>query len=108
MRSLQPITEDEMIAVFLKGEITSERFGQEIRTLLYNDGKDFSIVEIPNINNVAHNVYRRQLLGKFRGYGQNCNLFENFPEQVSWYRVELDREEVAKIRYIDSGYFFTK
>ena len=105
MRLLRPTSEDEMIAVFLKSEIASQRFGQKLIALLERDGKDCSIVEAPDIHNIAENAYRRQLLGDFRGYGQNRNLFENFPEQVSWYRITLDREEVAKIKYIDYSYW---
>lgn len=89
-----------MIAVFLKGEIVSERFGQEILALLERDGKSHTIVELPDITNTYENAYRRQLLRNYRAY-----LFEELPVQVAWYRTLLERKEVAKVRYIDYSYW---
>ncbi len=51
MHLLSPTTEADMIAVFLKGEIASERFGQEIWARLARDSKSHTIVEIPGIPN---------------------------------------------------------
>ena len=100
MRLLHPITEDEMIAVFLKTEIASERFRERMVALLERDGKNHRLVEAPDIDNIAENTYRRQLLGGYRAY-----VLEELPAEVSWYRALLNREEVAKVRYIDYSYW---
>ena len=100
MRLLQSTTQDDMIAVFLKTEIASERFREKIVALLDRDGKDHSVVETPNINNRDENAYRRQLLGNYRAY-----VLEELPADVSWYRALLSRHEVAQVRYIDYSYW---
>ena len=91
---------DDMIAVFLKAEITSVRFGDKILTQLQRDHKVHSIVEKPDITNASDNVYRRQLLAGYRAY-----VFEELPAHTAWYRALLTRDEVTKIRYIDYDYW---
>src|SRR3954449_7158854 len=86
MRHIETLSEAAMIAAFLKGEITSERFGGALEALLSRDGMDRRLVEEPDVTNEADNAYRRRLLGDFRGYGQNRELFEFFPDDVTWHR----------------------
>ena len=105
MRHLAQITEHEMVATFLKAEITSERFGSEIRALLQRDRRNRKIIDSPNTDNPAENAYRIRLLGDFRGYKQNRDLFESFPEQMSWHRFALSPEELARVRYVDYSYW---
>jgi len=100
MRLLRPTTEDDMIALFLKAEIVSERFGHRIVTQLEGAGESRAIVETPDITNPAENAYRRQLLNNYRAY-----VFEELPAHIVWYRALLAREEVAKVRYIDYDYW---
>jgi hypothetical protein len=100
MRLLRPTTEDDMIAVYLKAEIVSERFGHLIVTQLERDGGSRTLVDTPDITNLAENAYRRQLLGNYRAY-----VFEELPAHIAWYRALLTREEVAKVRYIDYDYW---
>lgn len=100
MRLLHPTTMDDMIAVFLKAEIASVRFGDKILTQLQRDHKTHSIVEKPDITNVSDNAYRRQLLAGYRAY-----VLEELPAHTAWYRALLTRDEVTKIRYIDYDYW---
>ena len=100
MRLLQATTEEDMIAVFLKAEIASERFGHQIAALLERDGKDRRVVDTPDINNPDENAYRRQLLGDYRAY-----VLEELPAGASWYRALLNREEVARVKYMDYSYW---
>ena len=44
MRLLRPIAEDEMIAVFLRGELDSSRYGDKLRALLTRDNRDESLL----------------------------------------------------------------
>jgi hypothetical protein len=89
-----------MVAVFLKAEIASERFGERVRMQLGFDGKERSIVDIPDITNVFENAYRRHLLASYRAY-----VFEELPAHTTWYRAVLHRDEVMQIRYIDYDYW---
>src|SRR5262245_57153775 len=100
VRLLYRTTIDDMVAVFLKAEIASERFGEKIISQLELDCKERSVVDTPDITNVSENAYRRQLLASYRAY-----VFEELPAHTVWYRALLSRDEVVKIRYIDYDYW---
>lgn len=100
MRLLHRTTEDDMIAIFLKAEITSERFGPDILMQLKRGNKERSIVDAPDIRHERDNSYRRHLLASYRAY-----VFEELPGHTAWYRAVLSRDEVTKIRYIDYSYW---
>ena len=105
MRLLHPITEDEMIALFLKTEINSVRFEAEILRLLQRDGVDRSVVDVAEISDPVANTYRRTLFGDFRGYGRQAGMFIGFPDHVEWHRALLNRDELIQARYIDYSYW---
>jgi hypothetical protein len=100
VRLLYPTTIDDMIAVFLKAEIASERFGEKIISRLRRDRKERSVIDTPDITNMSENGYRRQLLASYRAY-----VFEELPAHTVWYRALLNHDEVVKIRYIDYDYW---
>ena len=100
MRLLFRTTIDDMIALFLKAEIASERFGEKVRAQLAVDGKERSIVDAPEITNQSENTYRRHLLASYRAY-----VFAELPVHTVWYRALLHRDEVMQIRYIDYDYW---
>lgn len=105
MRLLADITEDEMIATFLRAEIASERFAGEILTLLAQSGDGREIIERPDTTNTDENAARLRLLGDFRGWRRNAGMFQGFPEAVTWHRAALGRDELARVRYIDYSYW---
>jgi hypothetical protein len=105
MRIIENISEEEMVAAFLKTEIASERFGKDILALLERDGVGRDIIDSPDIRNEEHNAYRAALLGDYRGYRQNRDLFTDYPENAPWYRAVLTKQELAKVRYIDYSYW---
>jgi hypothetical protein len=100
MKLVRLTAEADMIAAYLKAEIASRRYGRTILDLLKRDQQDRSIVDVPDIASREANAYRRQLLGTYRAY-----VFEELPAQTAWYRVLLNREEVARVRYIDYDYW---
>jgi hypothetical protein len=100
MKLVRPTTEADMIAAFLKAEISSKRFSHLILDRLEQDHKDRTVVDMPDITNRDENTYRRQLLGAYRAH-----VFEELPSHVTWYRGLLSREEVARVRYIDYDYW---
>jgi hypothetical protein len=105
MRLLADITEDSMVAAFLAAEIRSERFGGVLGELFERDGLSPRLVERPNLESTADNHRRRLLLGAFRGYGEDRDLFEGFPGDVRWQRVALTRAELAQVHYIRYSYW---
>ena len=105
MQVLNTITEAQFIASFLKGEITSVRFGDRIKKQLKKDNKSENIITLPDTSNETDNMYRKELLGTTRGYGINRALFENFPTNIEWKRVSLDKNDLMKVKYIDYDYW---
>ncbi len=105
MRITAPITEDEVVAHFLKTEIASVRFSDAIRQLLAADGRDRAIVDHPDTADAEQNAYRRGLLGRFRGWGRQVGMFIGFPDDVRWHRAVISSAELAQVRYIDYDYW---
>ena len=106
MRLLQSISANEMVAHFLQTELRSLRFGSTILGLLAKDGKDRTIVENPDLHDPAENAYRTTLLGEWRGYGRDADVFTDLPEDVVWYRAVLDRADWIRVMYINDEEFW--
>jgi hypothetical protein len=47
-----------MVSVFLRTELTSVRFEQQILSLLRQDQQDRSVVDTPDLSNAQENTYR--------------------------------------------------
>lgn len=108
MRILSNSSEAEMIACFLRGELTSRRFGPGLRAALTEAGLSERLVANPDLSDEHQNRARGDLLGVTRGYGQNRDVFdESFPAKagVRWVRAELSQAELARVRYIDDSYW---
>ena len=105
MHKLKDITEDEMIAVFLKGEIDSHRFGDEIIRYLQKNNLNRKLIDKPDISSVQENDNRRSTMTHYRGYGTNIELFENLPENIHWQRMSLQKSELKDVQYIDYSYW---
>src|SRR5205823_2193700 len=105
VQHLQSISEDEMVAVFLKTEIASSRFRAAILAILARHGWDPRIVEQPSLASPEENVYRRQLLGEWRGYERDGDVFKDFPDDVRWYRALATPQDLAQLRYINDDYW---
>lgn len=103
MEILKQITEDEVIAEFLKSEINSKRFGKRMVDALMN--KTRRIITNPNLENKEENQFRRNLLGEVRGFRRNKDLFENFPNNVKWFRAIITRPELKSVKYINYSYW---
>ena len=105
MQYLHPISEDAMVAVFLKTELASARFGPPILAILQRDGQEPQIIDQPNLTNPADNAYRRQVLGEWRGYQRDTDVFKDFPPDVRWYRAVATIADLAQLRYINDDYW---
>jgi hypothetical protein len=98
-------SEDEMIAMFLLGELSSERFGEGIRTALDAAGQKETLITAADLSDADQNRARRTILAATRGYGENRDVFENFPARVRWVRAMLAPGELARVRYMDYSYW---
>jgi hypothetical protein len=107
MRVLGPATEDDMVLAFLRAEIQSSRFAGDVLTALAGRGLDRALVDRADLNDVAANLRRREILEVHRGprRGPGAGVFHGFPDDVSWSWAALTPAEVADIRYINWEYW---
>lgn len=105
MKLIRKIQEDEMVAEFLKAEITSKRFVNEVRREIKKYHIPNRIIKNPNLKNADENQIRKRILGAYRGYGKKKQLFDNFPSKVVWKRIFLKPKELVLVRYINFDYW---
>lgn len=89
------ISEDEMVLAFLSAEVDSPRFGNAARSVL----GDLKLVRDPDLSDTNANKRRRSALARYRGWGTNGYLFNDFPSEVSWKLVEVAVSELGAFRY---------
>lgn len=105
MELIKPSSENEMIAEFLKAELYSERFGDDILKILKKYNIDRNIIENPDPSSDKENEMRKKALGYHRGYGENRDYFRNFPENIRWEEAHLSPDDLKKVKYIDYRYW---
>lgn len=57
------------------------------------------------MNNQKENDLRKEILGIFRGYNKNLDLFENFPHIQSYNLCEFSFEDLKNIYYMNYSYW---
>lgn len=105
MRHVEAISDDEMVAHFLKTELDSVRFTDALLDLLRRDGRDRAVIDEPDLRDPEANAYRARLLGDYRGFGRGEGIFMFVPDDTVWHRYALSREDLARVRYIDYDYW---
>jgi len=105
MKIIGQITEDEVISTFLMAEIESDRFGPRLMSIMKTHHASPSLINNPDLNNNTENKIRRNLLGEFRGFGQNKELFKDFPKEISWFRSQFSFNELTEVQYINWDYW---
>ena len=105
MNILRTSSEDEMISEYLRAEYRSERFSEHIKKVMKELSLDESIILSADLNDKNENAARKKLLGEFRGYGLNRELFENFPNEIQWSLCNFVSCDLINIRYIDYSYW---
>jgi len=105
MRFAERIPEEAMVAHFLLTELHSVRFGTAIRDLLERGQVDVQLIEHPNLNDPSENAQRAELLGAFRGYRRNADVFTDLPDDVQWWRAFVSAADLERIKYINDAYW---
>ena len=85
-----------MIALFLLGELSSERFSEGIRIALDAASQTETLITAADLSDAGQNRARRAILAATRGYGEIRDVFENFPAHVRWVRAMLALGELAQ------------
>jgi hypothetical protein len=107
MRVLRAISEDEMVAVFLRAELDSSRYGEKLRGFLARDGRDEGVLRRPDLGDPEANRYRSGLLEEYRAYERRDGLFGGFPREVDWFRAVVSRDEALDLLYINWDWWLT-
>lgn len=105
MRTVGPSGEEEMLAVFLRGELRSSRFAPGIREALRRAGADEQIVWEPDLADATESAQRLRVLDETRAYLRREGLFAGFPEDVRWRWVALTRDELSRVLFIHYDYW---
>jgi hypothetical protein len=105
VRRLRPSSEAEMVALFLRTELRSERWQDDLRALLERAGLPDRVVTAPDLGDDAQNQVRLRLLTEQRGYCTRTELFEDFPDDVCWQWMVITPAELARVRYIEYDYW---
>ena len=94
-----------MVAVFLGGELRSERFAPGIRQAAASVGADLRVVISPDLADEAENALRGRILEETRAYLRRDGLFGGFPHDVGWQWVALTPEELMAVQFIHYSYW---
>jgi O-antigen/teichoic acid export membrane protein len=86
IRMIREITEDEVIASFLKSDFSRSIFRQ------YHDGLS-EIVSSPKLDDDAENAKRRALFSI-----RHFSLWNELPAEMKWYEIEVTETELGRIR----------
>lgn len=104
MNLIRKTNEAEMILEFLKGELNSKRFNEDLNNAINELGLDSNIILKGNISDDQENNDRLKIMKKFRGYPDE-ELFESFPKIEEWKYLELNEKDIDNIYYIDYDYW---
>ncbi|GAA2590513.1 hypothetical protein GCM10010435_81470 [Winogradskya consettensis] len=103
MDGFRPAAESEVVLAFLRGELESARFGDDVRRAVADAG-GLHLVRDPDLDSTEQNHARERALATTRGW-RDRELFEGFPATVDWYHGVLPPEVLSRVRYIDYSYW---
>lgn len=100
MIEIGPVTRHEMVLAFLAAEIDSPSYEPYIKPLLQRLGQTRSkLIDNGDVTNATDNQVRTELLKAYRGYSADAYLFNGFPSDVRWRRVEIQLNELGRLKY---------
>ena len=105
MNILRASSENEMILLFLQAEQQSERFSDQLTEVMQELGLEPELILSADLHNETENKARKRLLGAYRGYGEEREMFENFPQVTQWQLCSFERPDLENIRYIHYCYW---
>ena len=105
MKIIRQISWDEMILEFLLSELDSIRFKEGIIKEFQKYLVDEDIVIKADLTNKNENEIRLRIFEEYRGFNDEDGLFTGFPKDIRWFYVELSKEELLSVYYIDWSYW---
>ena len=94
-----------MVSLFLSTEFRSARWREPIADALAALHAPPDLIDTPDTSSPEENRMRAEVLGRFRGYRENRELFEGYPADVRWFRVTLDGHDLPRLKYVDYSYW---
>ena len=94
-----------MVAAFLKAEYSSPRFKDDLKKAMQSLAVDEAVITYADTTSKRENELRARVLGEYRGYRQNREMFEGLPNNLTWYEAELRRDEIGELWYVDYSYW---
>ncbi len=106
MNLIEPVSEDAMVAVFLKSEYDSAKCSPDLkRSMKELQIEDSDLITSPDVSNESDNRVRAMLLGDYRGYRQDWQIFTGFPNNISWFTGEIEAQEIEDLHYVGYKYW---
>lgn len=102
LRLGDPVGEPEVIAAFLRAEVSSPRFRDRILAVCRELHVDPAVLERPDTTDTRENARRRDVIVRFRGWGTDEAITAGLPlETIAWHRARLDLDDIrARVFYI--------
>src|ERR1700683_1827179 len=94
-----------MVAAFLKAEFSSPRFSGDLRKAMQSFCAAEAVITRPDTTDLRENELRAQVLGAYRGYRQDREMFAGIPDDLSGHEAEITRQELGDLRYVDYSYW---
>lgn len=94
-----------MVAAFLRAEFCSPRFGDDVQRTMRSLNVQEAVITHPDITDTQQSELRAQVLGAYRGYQRNREMFDGIPSNLTWYDAEITRQELGNLRYVDYSYW---
>ncbi|MGH3396529.1 MAG: hypothetical protein ACRDPO_17745 [Streptosporangiaceae bacterium] len=105
MKLLRKVPEAAMVAAFLKAEFSSPRFSGDLKKTMRSLGAAEVVITHPDTTDMLENDLRARVLGAYRGYQQDREMFDGVPDALIWHEAEMTREEIGDLRYVDYSYW---
>lgn len=99
MKTIRRITPQEAILCWLRAELSSDRFSDDLTKSLENHDSSRILLTNANLNDGEENELRYKILKSYRGWLED-DLYE-----YDWVLVELNKDEVGDLQYINYSYW---
>lgn len=99
MKVIRKSSASEVTMEWLRAELDSERFGEDLRAAVNKSGYDETIITTANLVDNSANKARWTILKSYRTW-LDCDFVD-----YDWDEVELSNDEVANLSYIDYSYW---
>ena len=87
-----------MILAFLKAEIGSPTFKNNVEKILKILGLTRAVIDNANLDDSIENQARLNCLN-YRGFKDKKFLFQGFPSNISWERAYLNKKGLGSLKY---------